>query len=151
MKHEYFPDLKIFGVRQEDPGYIYLIKQDDKFKIGKSINVEARMKAAKTWLPDMEIIGIKPFWNISEIERNLHEGFARCWYEGEWFEPIDEGYRETLLSNFTAFSDTNRDMNSVDFIYWFNGDGLSEFVMERSSQGLTLPKFLKQESDIKKE
>lgn len=93
---------------------------------------------------------MKPFWNITKIERNLHEGFARCWYEGEWFEPIDNDYKETLIFNFTAFSDTNRDMNSVDFIYWFNGDGLVEFTLERYAQGLTLPKFLQQERRINK-
>jgi len=63
---------------------------------------------------------------------------------------IDEGYRDTLIDGFTAFSDTNRDMNSVDFIYWFNGDGMTEFVKERYEQGLTLPKFLRQESEVKK-
>ncbi len=27
-------------------------------------------------------------------------------------------------------------MNSVAFIYWFNGDGMAEFVIERSRQNL---------------
>jgi hypothetical protein len=107
------------------------------------------MKAAKTWLPDMTVIGIKPFWNVSNIERQLHEGFSRCWYEGEWFELIDEGYYDALIDGFTAFSDTNRDVNSVDFIYWFGGEGFVEFSMVRDEQKLTLPKFLQQESDIK--
>jgi hypothetical protein len=151
MTEEFFPNLKIFGVSPVDPGHIYLIQHGNRFKIGKSKNITARMKAAKTWLPDMNIIGAKPFWSVSQIERQLHEGFARCWYEGEWFELIDEGYRETLLTNFVALSDTNRDMNSVNFIYWFNGDGLAEFVRERHAQGLTLSKFQQQESEITKD
>lgn len=150
MTEEFFPDLRIFGVPALDPGDIYLIQHGNRFKIGKSKNITSRLKAAKTWLPDMEIIGIKPFWNVSQVERQLHTGFARCWYDGEWFELIDEGYHEVLLPNFLAFSDTNRDMNSVNFIYWFNGDGLAEFVMERQAQKLSLPKFLQQESEIKK-
>jgi hypothetical protein len=98
----------------------------------------------------MKLIGIKPFWNVKQIERNLHEGFARCWYQGEWFELLDEGYRDCLIDGFTAFSDTDRDKNSIDFIYWFNGDGMAEFVIERCKQGLTLQKFLRQETDVRK-
>ena len=104
----------------------------------------------RTWLPDIKVIGVKPFWNVTKLERKMHEGFSRCWYHGEWFQLIDEGYRDTLIDGFTAFSDTNRDMNSVDFIYWFNGEGMVEFSMERDGQELTLPQFLRQESEIKK-
>lgn len=146
----YKPDLSIFGVPKLNAGFIYIIEDRDKFKIGRTTSKSDRLRAAKTWLPEMKLIGIKPFWNIKEIERQLHEGFARCWYHGEWFCFPDEGYRETLLDGFTAFSDTDRDMNSVDFIYWFNGEGMAEFVMERASQKLSITKFLKQESDIKK-
>jgi hypothetical protein len=119
-------------------------------KIGRSKSKSARIKAAKTWLPDMKVIGIKPFWNITKIEKNLHEGFSRCWYVGEWFELIDEGYHDVLLEGFAAFSDTDRDKNSRDFVYWFNGDGMAESVIERYSQGITLQKFLRQESDVKR-
>lgn len=150
MQEEYHPDLNIFGVPRNNPGYIYIIEDRDKFKIGRTKNKIGRIRAAKTWLPEMNLIGIKPFWNIREIERQLHEGFSRCWYHGEWFCFPDEGYRETLIGGFVAFSDTNRDMNSVDFIYWFNGEGMAEFVMARASQNLSLPKFLMQESDVKK-
>jgi hypothetical protein len=93
-----------------DPGFIYIIEHANRYKIGRSKNKVARIKAAKTWLPD----------------------------------------RDVLIDGFTAFSDTDRDKNSRDFIYWFNGDGMAEFVQERYSQGLTLPKFLRQESEIKR-
>jgi hypothetical protein len=38
------------------------------------------------------------------------------------------------------------DRNSVDFIYWFNGEGMAEFLIEQASQKLSLPRFQKQES-----
>lgn len=50
------------------------------------------------------------------------------------------------MEGFTAFSDEDPDRNSVDFIYWFNGDGMAEFLMEQASQKLSLPKFQRQES-----
>lgn len=143
------PWIRYFGVSPEDPGYIYIIESNDRFKIGRTKSREQRFRAAKTWLPDMKLIGIKPFWNVRSVERCLHEGFARCWYGGEWFELLDEGYRETLLDAFAWFSDSDRDRNSVDFVYWFNSDGMSEFVIERSKQRITLPKFLRQESDVR--
>lgn len=142
--------IRNFGVVAEDPGFIYIVENRNLFKIGRSKSKSSRMIAAKTWLPDMKLIGIKPFWNARHLERHLHEGFARCWYDGEWFDLIDEGYRETLLDGFSEFSDTDRDRNSVDFIYWFNGGGMSEFVFERHRQGLSLPEFLRRETEIKR-
>ncbi len=131
-----------------DPGYIYMVQSGNRFKIGKSKNQTCRIAAAKTWLPDLKVVGVKPFWEATWIERCLHEGFARCWYAGEWFEAADEGYREVLVEGFTAFSDHDRDMNSRDFIYWFNGDGMAEFCMERNSQGLSVRAFQRQESEV---
>ncbi len=104
------------------------------------------MKAAKTWLPDMKIHGHKPFWNISHIERCLHVGFSIGWYAGEWFSFEDSNDRDLLLEGFAEFSDNDKDKNSINFIYWFNNNGMTEFIMEQNEQHLSLPKFLKQES-----
>jgi hypothetical protein len=121
-----------------------------RFKIGRTKSARRRLAEAKTWLPDIKVVGIKPFWNFCWVERCLHEGFSRCWYAGEWFEPADESYQELLVEGFVAFSDRDRDRNSVDFIYWFNGEGMAEFVMERAAQGLSLRRFQLQESEILK-
>lgn len=136
--------IRTFGIPPEDPGYIYLIQSGDRFKIGKTAHKLSRFAAAKTWLPDMAIVGIKPFWNVTWIEKCLHQGFAASWYAGEWFEPIDEAYRSILVDGFSMFSDSDRDRNSVDFIYWFNGDGMAELVIENNSQGISLKQFQKQ-------
>lgn len=143
-------DLSIFGVPREDPGYIYVIQNHGRFKIGKCKTVSLRLKAARTWLPDMTVLGHKPFWNVSNIERELHTGFSLHWYAGEWFEFAEEYDRQILISGFLEFSDSDRDTNSVDFIYWFNSEGIAEYVIERQQQGLTLPKFLRRESSSKK-
>lgn len=140
------PWIRNFGVQAEDPGYIYVIENMGRYKIGRSGNPKARIQAAKTWLPDMKLIGIKPFWNVIEKEKLLHVGFAFCWYDGEWFEMLDEGYREVLVDGFKEFYDDDINRNSVDFIYWYNSNGLSEFVMEQNSQRVTPHRFLRQET-----
>lgn len=98
----------------------------------------------------MSLIGIKPFWDLGEIERQLHIGFCSEWYDGEWFQFSDEDMKSLFLEGFDEFSDSDRDVNSVDFIYWFNSNGMAEFVIEQQRQGLSLNKFRKQESGSRK-
>ncbi len=144
------PNLKIFGVREEDPVWIYLVKHGDLLKIGKSTNPRKRINDAMTWLPDLEVIGIRPFWDVSFIERSLHTALCRNWYKGEWYKITDKDDYESFVGEFLEFYEEDRDMNSVDFIYWMNSSGMSEFKIEQYNQKLTLRKFQKQESDAQK-
>jgi hypothetical protein len=140
------PWIRRFGVVPEDPGFIYLLENQGRYKIGRSKSRTSRIKEARTWLPDMDVISVKPFWDVTKKEKLMHIGFARCWYAKEWFIIPDEGYRFALVDEFVAFSDVDRDRNSVDFIYWFNGGGMAEFVMEQCRQRVSLKKFLQNES-----
>ncbi|MFC2255022.1 hypothetical protein ACETRX_36005, partial [Labrys portucalensis] len=54
-----------------------------------------------------------------------------------------------LIDGFAAFSNDSPDMNSRDFIYWYN-DGMVEFLMEMDRQKVSLRNFHKQESDGQK-
>jgi Meiotically Up-regulated Gene 113 (MUG113) protein len=152
MSESYRPDLKIFGVAKRDKGWLYLLRSGHLLKIGKTSNPTRRLsKDAKTWLPDAEVIAVKPFWNVSDLERQLHEAFCRYWYEGEWFKIDDQNDRAILIDGFREFSDDDIDVNSVDFIYWFNSMGMLEFSIERRArQKLTMPKWLRQESANRK-
>jgi hypothetical protein len=139
--------MPVWGIHRVDPGFIYIIESNGRYKIGKTKRTKHRLKAAKTWLPDMTLIGFKPFWGVSHHERCIHSGFARYWYAREWFSfEGDDDARDLLLDGFTAFSDDSADKNSINFIYWFNGDGMAEFLIEMDQQRLTLPKFQMQES-----
>ncbi|MBA4226430.1 MAG: hypothetical protein C0456_07330 [Hyphomonas sp.] len=143
--------IPVWQLHRVDPGFVYIIESHGKYKIGKSKHAVHRLRAAKTWLPDMKLIGFKPFWGGSHHERMMHVGFANYWYSGEWFSfPEDDDVRELLIEGFCAFSDHLPDRNSIDFIYWFNGSGMAEFVMEMGKQKLSLPKFQRQESDEQK-
>jgi hypothetical protein len=116
----------------------------DLYKIGKSTNPTRRIfRDAKTWLPDLQVIGIKPFWNVTDIERMLHEGLTGFWHDREWFKFQDDPFEEYFIETFQEFYDEDRDMNSVDFIYWYNGTGMAEFAMERQHQNLSLRKWLR--------
>lgn len=136
--------LGIFGVEPIDPGYIYVIRNGGRYKIGRSRSTLKRLREAKTWLPDMEIIGVKPFWGHTVNEQVLHVGFAHCWYDGEWFEMYDEGYENTLVSEFRAFSDSDVNANSINFIYWINGSGMTELLIEHETRYQTIRQFQKE-------
>ncbi len=142
--------VPVWNIPRVNPGYLYVIQAGDRLKIGKSKDRVSRMRAAKTWLPDMKLVGAKPFWLVDRFEKDIHEGLAQWWYEGEWFALGDDPYLEDFLFNFRAFSDedTERDMNSVNFIYWMHD--MMEISMERASRRQTLRAFQRDLSDVKK-
>jgi hypothetical protein len=106
-------------------------------KVGKTTNPKRRARDARTWLPDVDIIAFKPFWEIGRLERTMHAGLANLWHRGEWHS-VDEIDCQFLVDGFREFYDDDRDMNSVDFIYWFNGSGLAEVAVEGNSRRLSL-------------
>lgn len=76
-KSDFRPDLKIFGVGKR-PWMDLRFDHGELLRIGKTTNPEKRLKCdAKTWLPDMTVLGVKPFWNIGSVDRSLHIGLAR--------------------------------------------------------------------------
>jgi hypothetical protein len=40
---------------------------------------------------------MKPFWNISELERMIHEGLADCWHRREWFKFLDDDMQDFMV------------------------------------------------------
>lgn len=98
----------------------------------------------------MNVVGIKPFWNVSRIERLLHVGMSISWYDREWFEPLDESYLDTMTGQFKEFYDEDINRNSVDFIYWYNSSGMAEFAIDLNYQKVSVKKFMRTESSRKK-
>ncbi|WP_454616949.1 GIY-YIG nuclease family protein [Bradyrhizobium cenepequi] len=138
---KYRYNLDIFGVPRADPGWIYIFKNEELLKVGKTTDSKRRLREARTWLPNIQILGIKPFWNVSQIERTFHEGCAPFWHAGEWFKIDDVNDYRLLIEGFQEFYDEDRDSNSVDFIYWWNSSGFAEFSIERSRQNISLRKW----------
>ncbi len=142
------PNLKIFGVTRDDPGWIYLFKHNDLYKVGKTANPARREREARTWLPNLEVLGIKPFWNVTEKERLIHLGLTYFWHDREWFKFRDDEFEEVFVETFGEFYEEDRDMNSVDFYYWFNSNGMSDFVAEQNRQRLSVKKFLQKHKQV---
>jgi hypothetical protein len=142
-RSEFRPNLNNFGVSRDDPGWIYIFKNGDLLKIGKTNDPARRVREAKTWLPEIEIIAVRPFWNVSSIERTIHEGCAPFWHAGEWFRFESQEDYEFFIEGFSEFYEDDRDMNSVDFIYWWNSSGFAEFSIERRSQNISLKRWKK--------
>ena len=134
-------NLDAFGVARRDPGWIYVFKNERLLKIGKTSDPKRRVREARTWLPEIQVLGVKPFWNIGEIERTLHEGCAPYWHGGEWFSIDDQHDYNFFMKGFQEFYEEDRDSNSVDFIYWWNSSGYAEFSIERRRQNISLKKW----------
>jgi len=124
-----------------DPGWLYIIRNDTLFKVGKTTNPKRRMKDARTWLPLGEIISIKPFWWISRFERTLLCGLANHWLDGEWHQFPDETWYDFLIEGFQMFSDHDRSKHSVDFGYWIGSSGMGEVIDEQNRRKVSLRKW----------
>ncbi len=98
---EHFPDLceielgKASGVvrqatesyYQVTPGYVYLIKSQYGYKIGKTVNIKNRTNLFTVKLPfPIELVNYAWFDNYSKAERDLHSKYAAKRLEGEWFD-----------------------------------------------------------------
>jgi hypothetical protein len=139
-------NLACFGVSKRDPGWIYVLEHRGRLKIGKTKKPQKRLRDARTWMPELHIVGVKPFWNHSELERDLHTGLAQFWHCQEWFDFNGDEFEEVFKEGFREFYDDDIDLNSVDFIYWFNSSGMAEFTLEHSRQGGSLKGFQRGEA-----
>lgn len=140
------PSLANFGVQPRDPGYIYVLGAGSRLKIGRSVNRATRIKQAKTWLPECEVIGVKPFWNHKVVEKYLQLGMARFWITGEWYEFEGDEFEDLFLTEFRAFSEQDINRNSVDFIYFMNSTGMSELTLEFSARKSSKLGFQREET-----
>jgi hypothetical protein len=121
-----------------NPGWLYILKSGELFKIGKTTNPMRRLRQAQTWLPDGEVIGMKPFWYIHEFERTLLCGIANFWYQGEWHKFPDVTLSTFLIEGFRMFDDHDRNKNTVDFSYWIGGSGMGELIAEQNHRRISL-------------
>lgn len=68
----------------EQPGYIYLIKAGEHYKIGKSTNVARRMQQFNLPIP-IELLHTIAAQDMGRVESYLHKRFADQRVRGEWF------------------------------------------------------------------
>lgn len=71
----------------EIPGYVYLIKSDFGYKIGKTVNIKSRTSLFDVRLPfPIKLINYAWYENYTAAERALHVKFGHKRLEGEWFD-----------------------------------------------------------------
>ncbi len=69
------------------PGYVYVIRSDYGFKIGKTVNLKSRTRLFEVKLPfPIQIEHYAWFDDYTAAERNFHEMFSAKRKEGEWFD-----------------------------------------------------------------
>lgn len=87
---EFIADLKVARDKKPD-GYVYILRSDSGYwKIGRSVNPADRLKTFSVKLPfvvSYEIVIPSP--DYKALESELHNRFAYCWVDGEWFELTD--------------------------------------------------------------
>ena len=134
-----------FGVRHGSPGWLYVMRAGSRLKVGKTTNFDNRLKTARTWVPEIQVVGVKPFWHVTHIERTLHIALTDYWVDREWFDFNGDHFEEYFIESFCEFYDDDINKNSVDFIYWMNSTGMSEFTIEHSRRKVSLPEWRRQE------
>lgn len=68
-------------------GYVYLLKSGDHYKIGKSEDIERRVKEVRTQMPEsLVLVHTIRTDDASGIERYWHQRFQNQRANGEWFK-----------------------------------------------------------------
>lgn len=81
------------------PGYVYLLRSEYGFKIGKTVSMKTRTRLFEVKLPfQFTVEHFAYFENYTEAERSLHDHFRSQRLEGEWFDlkPADISYIKSL-------------------------------------------------------
>jgi Meiotically up-regulated gene 113 len=88
------------AVKQSHPGFVYLIKSNGVYKIGKTKNLENRLRAYTTQNPfGIDVVLSLYVSDYSAAERELLSAFDDKRYQGEWFtlEDKDVEYIKSFL------------------------------------------------------
>lgn len=93
---------KIKGIDQKEYGYVYFVRNgySNSLKIGKSLDLNKRVKGFNTLMPDGVFLhGFIYSKDFSNIEKELHLRFKDLNIKGEWFN-IEYKDFESKLSDY---------------------------------------------------
>jgi len=86
LEEEWLPEKKSAA------GYVYLVHMEGTsfYKIGKSTNVESRIKKIATFLPlEIEVVYSFAVDDMAQVEKELHSLYAAKQVRGEWYDLTD--------------------------------------------------------------
>ncbi len=76
--------------RKPTPGFVYVIKGDQRYKIGRTKNPKQRLKPMGAHAPfPLHVLMVIPSDDMEATEDALHERFAAQRIRGEWFDLSD--------------------------------------------------------------
>lgn len=77
-------------------GFVYIMRDGKRFKIGITTNPEERLYGLQTANPDIELMGAVFCKNPEQVEAYWHDMFDEKRYDREWFNLTDEDARLVL-------------------------------------------------------
>jgi DNA-binding MarR family transcriptional regulator len=90
-------------IKTTNVGYVYIIKSEYGYKLGKSKKIEDRLSLFNVKLPfKIDVVGYYMVKNMSKMETYLHKKYNHLRLEGEWFNLSKEDLLEvssTLTKN----------------------------------------------------
>lgn len=79
------------------PGYVYVLKAGNRYKVGRARNPKARLKTIQAMSPvGVELVASVRAIDAPALEARVHSSFSACRTHGEWFE-MDERASACLL------------------------------------------------------
>jgi len=79
----------------------------------------------------------------------LHAALAEHWHRGEWHKFDDPYWLTFFLNAFDEFKneERERDLNSVNFIYWMNGTNYAEAIHMQCEHRMSLDTWRQHRGD----
>lgn len=115
-----------FGLLESNPDqFIYIIKGKDYFKIGKTKNINRRMKEFKVSIPySIKLNNLIKVSDMTEAEKYIHKICERSRVEGEWFSLSEKDINliiDVLKKKFNGhtedirITDVTHDQNKAEY------------------------------------
>ena len=90
-EEEYSYHQHYFSKKKTTPGYVYLIKSGEHYKIGRTKNLKTRVKSFETSLPlGATVVHSFETDDTTEAEIELHARFSDKRINGEWFNLVQD-------------------------------------------------------------
>ena len=86
-----------FQDNKDSNDVLYIVKIEDKYKIGFSSNWVKRQRSYKTHSPKHEVIYLLKTCKAFDLESNLHLMFNQKRIQGEWFDLSNDDLLQAVL------------------------------------------------------
>jgi len=96
-------------------GIVYLLFDGKYFKIGKTKNINNRIKQIKSNNINVELIAFRECYGFSKFEKLLHHRYEKFRYKNEWFLMDDFDNLVELWLSFSIYYKTFQEVSQINF------------------------------------